>query len=279
MANRGRHGSKGSSVARTVHPKRSATAFFVLTIVLSIPFWLLGAFLTVPENVLFGLPLTAFQLVAPFVAAVVLVRIREGRSGLRAFLLDAFDLRTIRRRPGTLTLILVMPAVYAAGWALMMLVGQPLPDLQVVWQVIPVLFMVFLVAGLFEEVGWTGYALDPLQSRLGALGAALIIGVVWAGFHLVADMQSGYVVGWIVWHRIGSVMLRVLIVAAVNSTGGGIWAAVVLHAGDNIAWQLFPNGGSHYDPAFVTPFTCLLAVIIMVALGPRTLAPRSARPS
>jgi membrane protease YdiL (CAAX protease family) len=43
----------------------------------------------------------------------------------------------------------------------------------------PLLLLVFLAAAIGEEVGWSGYALDPLQRRGSALAAALLIGVVW----------------------------------------------------------------------------------------------------
>lgn len=71
-------------------------------------------------------------------------------------------------------------------------------------------------------------------------------------------------------------MLRVLIVSAVNNTGGSVLSAILLHAGDNVAWQLFPNNGSHYDPAFVVPITTLVALAITVVWGARTLARRCA---
>jgi len=34
----------------------------------------------------------------------------------------------------------------------------------------------FFLSGVAEELGWSGYALEPLQARWGALRAALIIG-------------------------------------------------------------------------------------------------------
>lgn len=48
---------------------------------------------------------------------------------------------------------------------------------------------VFLLSGLLdgpfgEEPGWRGYALAKLQSRYNALVASLILGVLWAVWHL-----------------------------------------------------------------------------------------------
>lgn len=255
---------------------RSPLAFFALALVLSVPFWILGALVPTPEDAPIALPLTALQFVAPFVAALILVARQDGWAAVGRVLAHAVDPRTIRPWTWVIPIVIVMPAIYLAAWVIMSLMGRPLPEPEVAWQAVPVLVAIFLVTGFFEEVGWTGYALGPMQARYGALVAALVIGLVWAAFHLVADLQGGHDLGWIAWHRLGSVMLRVLIVSAVNNTGGSVLAAILLHASDNVAWQLFPNNGSHYDPAFVAPITALAALGITVAWGARTLARRGA---
>jgi|SRR5579859_5467106 len=50
-------------------------------------------------------------------------------------------------------------------------------------------FLVFgiaagLLAGICEEIGWTGFAYPRLRTRFGALRGALLLGVLWAVWHL-----------------------------------------------------------------------------------------------
>jgi membrane protease YdiL (CAAX protease family) len=41
-----------------------------------------------------------------------------------------------------------------------------------------------LVAGCFEEIGWTGFAYPRLRARFGGLGGALLLGLLWAFWHV-----------------------------------------------------------------------------------------------
>jgi membrane protease YdiL (CAAX protease family) len=45
---------------------------------------------------------------------------------------------------------------------------------------------------LFEEPGWRGFALPRLESRFGPLRASLILGTVWAAWHLPLFLYPGW---------------------------------------------------------------------------------------
>ena len=78
-----------------------------------------------------------------------------------------------------------MPAVNVVVFALMRRMAMPLPASQVSALVALLMFLAFFIGALGEELGWSGYVLDPLQERLNALQSSGILGVVGVVWHLV----------------------------------------------------------------------------------------------
>ncbi|MFG1928830.1 CPBP family intramembrane glutamic endopeptidase [Cryptosporangium sp. NPDC048952] len=107
----------------------------------------------------------------------------------------------------------------------------------------------FFVAAACEEEGWTGYATDALQERYSAVATGLVIGSVWAAWHIIPYVQAGHSVLWIAWQCVAPVALRVLIVWLHNNTGRSVFIACVFHTMINVSTALFPTKGSRYDPA------------------------------
>ena len=110
-------------------------------------------------------------------------------------------------------------------------------------------FLVFLVVGffsgpLFEEPGWRGFALPRLQVQMGALRGTLVLGALWAAWHLPqylvpewADQNGGLdptlvatfllmvvaiapVMTWVFNHTRGSLLLVMLAHASINAVAG-----------------------------------------------------------
>jgi membrane protease YdiL (CAAX protease family) len=46
-------------------------------------------------------------------------------------------------------------------------------------------------AGIFEELGWTGVAVPELRRRHGVLATGLIVGLLWAAWHVLAVLWGG----------------------------------------------------------------------------------------
>ncbi len=136
----------------------------------------------------------------------------------------------------------------------------------------PALLLVFFVGALGEELGWSGYAIDPLQDRWGAFRASILLGLVLAAWHLVPLLQADRPPTWIAWWCVSTVASRVLYTWLYNNTGKSIFGAALFHAMSNVSWQLFPIRGSHYDPRLTGLVVTVTTAIITVLWGPQTLA-------
>src|SRR5262245_6508680 len=87
-----------------------------------------------------------------------------------------------------------------------------------------------------EEIGWRGYLLPRLHDRVGLRTASLIVGVIWAVWHLPFFFMAGadksgqpfvpyllsvialsVAMAWLYWRTRGSLLLTMLMHAAVNN--------------------------------------------------------------
>jgi uncharacterized protein len=246
----------------------SPLAFFVLVFALSIPFWLIGGLTRI--ELLPGLPVSSLMTVCPLIAALILVSQGSGGAGMIALLKRSFDAGRIGTAAWYAPMILLMPALMALSYGVMRLMGTPVPGPQFTLLAPLGLFVMFFVGALGEELGWSGYVIDLLQARWSALGASLLLGVVWASWHIVPYMQAGRSAGWIAWQVFASVALRVLMVWLYNNTGHSVFAATMLHATYNVSWQLFPVSGSHYGPRITGLIFAGTAALVVIIWGPQT---------
>jgi membrane protease YdiL (CAAX protease family) len=250
--------------------RRSPLKFFLLVFALSIPLWLIGA--VTPLQLLPGLPVSSLMAFCPLIAASILVYREDKTTGVTELLKRSFDYRRIRAKVWYVPIVLLMPGITILAYGLMRLVRLPLSAPVFPGLAALVMFLAFFIAALGEEVGWSGYVIDPMQDRWNALQASVLLGLVWATWHIVPLVQAQRSPAWLAWWCLFTVALRVLIVWLYNNTGKSVFAAALHHAIANVSWQLFPNYGSHWDPRITGLITVLAAVIVTVVWGPRTLA-------
>jgi membrane protease YdiL (CAAX protease family) len=243
--------------------------FFVLVFALTIPFLVLGA--VTGLELLPGLPVASLIAVCPVTAAVIVVYREHKGAGVRALLKRSLDFARITAKVWYVPILLLMPLVMVVSFGVLRLAGVPVPVPQLA--LLPALFLciLFFLSALAEELGWSGYALDPLQERWGALWASIALGLVWAIWHYVALVQAHRPLAWIAWWSLFTVAARVLIVWLYNNTGGSVFAAALFHMTIDVTWQLFPVHGSYYDPRVTGVITAVVAAIVVVVWGPRTL--------
>ena len=250
--------------------RRSPVKYFLLVFAFSIPFWVIAQ--VHPISLLPGLPLSSLMIVGPFLAALILLITEEGTNGAAGLLKRSFDFGRIKKKVWYLPTFLLMPGIAAVAYAVVFFSGRELPAPEIQGVSALILFLMFFVAGLAEELGWSGYVLDPMQERMGALSAGIVLGGVWFAWHVIPFFQAERSLVWIAGQGLVMVSSRVLLVWLYNNTGKSVFVTAVCHAMINVSWQLFPVNGSHYNPWVVGPITALITVIVVIVRGPKTLA-------
>jgi membrane protease YdiL (CAAX protease family) len=245
--------------------------FFLLVFALSIPFWLVGA--ATGLQLLPGLPVAALMFICPAAAALICVYKESKAAGVTQLLKRSFDFKRIRPKIWYLPITLLMPGIMVLSYGLMRVMGVPLPAPQFTGSAALVMLLAFFVSALGEELGWSAYALDPWQRRWNALGAGILLGLVWAAWHVVPFLQAHRSAAWIAGQCLFTVAARVLLVWIYNNTGKSVFAVTVCHAMSNVSIFL-PNYGSYYDPRFSGLIATSAAAIVTIVWGPRTLARR-----
>lgn len=254
--------------------KRSPWTFFVLVFVLSIPFAVLGAFsdLSFPKELGLNIPISGLMLVCPLIAAVILIYREERLPGVGSLLRCIFDLRRVKHKIWYLPTFLLMPLVMVLLYGALRLTGQPLPAPHISLQtllLLPILFVAFFLGAIGEEVGWTGYATDPLLARWTALGGALIVGSVWALWHTITYIEAHNAPRWTVAQTLGTIVLRIFIVWLYNNTEHSLFIAISFHSMVNVSESMF---GPQYNPVLSLAIMAAIAVLVVFLWGPKTLA-------
>jgi membrane protease YdiL (CAAX protease family) len=185
---------------------------------------------------------------------------------------QAFDHKKIKKKKWYIPIIFLMPVIILMSYWFMQMAGASLPKPLTPLLSAFIFFFIFLIGAIGEEVGWSGYAIDPMQNKWGALKASIILGLVWAIWHIIPYSQAHQAPKWIVWQCIGTVFLRVIMVWIYNNTAKSVFATVLFHVMINVSMFMFPNYGSHYNPFVGAIFIILTVIIIVMFWGAKTLA-------
>ncbi|QLG60885.1 type II CAAX endopeptidase family protein [Halorarum salinum] len=253
---------------RSASDVRSQASFVVLTFAFSWTVW--GAGYLLAEG---GTRTTLLLMLGgfgPAFGAVVRLRL-EGRS-VRTWLRGRMRFRVGAR---WYLVALAVPVAFAAVHTVSVAVrGGPLAPSVLVDRAptfaLAVLVTAF-VGGGQEEFGWRGYLLPWLQDDLGPFVASLVLGVVWAVWHLPL-----YVVpGAYNWGEPFGLYVPVVVGFAVvftwlfNRVGGALPALILLHAAVNSSGLLVPASRSTLagvagTPEYLVQFVAVVAVVLAV---------------
>jgi uncharacterized protein len=212
------------------------------------------------------------------VVAIVLTAMVLGRGALRKLL---GRLLIWRVNPLWYLGVVLGPAALVGGVvALNALLGRPALSLGIpslLGLVIMLAFMIVPGSALGEEIGWRGYALPRLQSRMSALSASLLLAPIWALWHLPlwltgAPGRTPLIYAAFVVSAFG---LSVLLTWVYNSTGGSLLLVVLLHATINLPIRLlYDSLGSRVTVPVLLYFGLMVvaAVVVVIVYGPQHLS-------
>jgi membrane protease YdiL (CAAX protease family) len=251
--------------------------FFVLTYALAWILWLPLVLLrdTIPATL--GLVLSILGSAVPSLLAIVLTALVLGRGALRKLL---GRLLIWRVNPLWYLVLILVPVALAGGMvALNTLVGGPAisVDATLLGAVILLAFMIFPGSAMGEEIGWRGFALPRMQTRMSALSASLILGVFWGFYHLPLFFTGSAFRSPSIFipFFISTIALSVILTWVYNSTGGSLLLVVLLHGTANLPLTLLlePLGSRAMVPfLFFVGLMVVAAIVVVVVAGPQHLS-------
>ena len=185
---------------------------------------------------------------APALAALALTALQDGREGVGRLVARIFPVRVAAR--WWAFALGYTAAVKLTAALLHRLVSGHWPR----FGMEPLLLLPFAIAvstpvQAGEELGWRGYALPRLAARFGLARASLLLGVVWALWHLPLFFVRGtdtFGQSFVV-YAVQVVAISVAMAMLYARSEGGLFLPMLFHAAVNNTKDIVPSGspGAH----------------------------------
>jgi membrane protease YdiL (CAAX protease family) len=267
-----------TSLLASLIRRRPVASFFVLAYALS---WILWLPLVVSGNDAPsgpGFVLLLLGSLVPSTLAILLVAVLHGRAGVRTLLRR---LLVWRVGLGWWAAVVLLSALAIGAVGVSLLVGGESPNVTATIPGAVFLFALSIFPGSAggEEIGWRGFALPQLQARRSALGASVILGVIWGVWHLPlyligTDIRPlGLFVPWVLL----CVAVSIIYTWIYNGTGGSLLMVVLFHAASNVSLTIFfeslADEGHVAQPFLIyVGLMALAASVVVAATGPANLS-------
>lgn len=226
--------------------KYPLTAFFTLTLAVT---WL--AFISYYYST-DGIPWFTF---GPMVAGITMAAVTGGLKQVKSLLAATF-----RWKVNPIWYLAAIGLPFASQYLSVLLnpmFGSAAPawgNIPPVMEIIPMVALLLVFSGpVGEEIGWRGFALPRLLEKYQALSASLILGTVWAIWHLPLILVNDFtaygalmpviaaiVFTWVFQNSRGSVLLAILMHASYQNSVR--YLGKVFTDGDHVQQQWLGNG-------------------------------------
>jgi membrane protease YdiL (CAAX protease family) len=168
--------------------------FFVIVLIYSWSFWLVAVFS--------GLYYTQFPIfllyalggIGPSLWGIILVYLSKTKEEIKDFWKRSYDFKQIGFRWYIIILLITScPLLLAIGFDILLGGLGASIDVELFSSVLNFIpyFLFLIIAVLSEEFGWRGYALDELQKNNSSFLSSVIIGFIWATWHIPLFLIKG----------------------------------------------------------------------------------------
>jgi membrane protease YdiL (CAAX protease family) len=223
-------------------------------------------------------------------AGIILAAIEGRKHGVRELLSRFLIWRVGIQWWAFALLFAIIPSVatlYIFSWF-----GGPAVDwsgLKPLASVVPTIIVLTILAGVGEEFGWRGFALPRLQARYNALTSGLIVGVIWAIWHIPLFFTKG--TGQYEWRMQAGTIVPILgyslfVIAwsiqytwVFNNTRGSVLLAAVMHgAGNTWIGDYVDVYRGHFGGILTfTAVSVVVSIIIVLLAGATNLSRTNSR--
>lgn len=213
----------------------------------------------------------------PLTASLLMISLSGDKEQLQLFKKSLFLWR-LPVRWYLIVLLLPIGMVFAAYFVLV-LMGETFQSIVVglpsIWLYPLMLIFMGILGGGLEEPGWRGFALPKLLARYSPVKASLILGVIWACWHLPLFLapslaQSNIPVGLFI---LTGIALSVIFAWSYLATGGSILITIILHAGINAALNWYPLKVSNVEPFLPITIVAILTAVLLIFCSPYLRGP------
>jgi membrane protease YdiL (CAAX protease family) len=208
----------------------------------------------IPDNEEQGAQLLVFSyiamLVGPSLGGILLTTILDGRAGLRDLGVRLLKWR-VSVRWYVIALLTAPLLIVASLLALSLSSPEFLPRLYVEndkGSLFQFSIVAGLIVGIFEELGWTGFAVPMMRQHYGVLKTGLIIGLIYAAWNFPVVFWVSTATG-----TVGTLPMIIFMPAAlftwlptyrvlmvwVNDHTGSLLLAMLMHASLIAFWRIF----------------------------------------
>jgi membrane protease YdiL (CAAX protease family) len=236
--------------------------YFVLTYFISWSLWGLGSNILPPELHIISLIVGSF---GPFLAAVIMLRISMGKTGLKDWLKSLFNFRI------PVSWYLLSAIVFPFASALLhhliylMLGGQSGAKFGLDWLTyFAYLIPTAMFTGGNEEPGWRGYITPVLMRKMHPIVVSIVVGISWAFWHFPL-----YYLAWggsdqpILWLMIYTIPLSMILTWLYYKPRRSIIPAMLFHAAGNVVFQYFPMQTQVLN-SMADAFTVIKAIVYWI---------------